>query len=114
MLRYRPFDTVGLYVAADGDDESVRIAELAASTAGVRVRRVDDAATSGLQRVRVIGSLTDDQHRRCNEREVEIDLTPPIADASLELRHWVREQAVSITAHRYGRLVERDWFGDDE
>jgi hypothetical protein len=29
-----------------------------------------------------------------------------VADASVELRRWVREQAVSWTRHRHGRLLD--------
>ena len=37
---------------------------------------------------------------------VEVDLTQPVADAMVELRRWVREQAISWTRHRHGRLLD--------
>ena len=34
---------------------------------------------------------------------LDVDLAPPVAVAWEELRHWVREQSLSITRHRHGR-----------
>jgi hypothetical protein len=41
---------------------------------------------------------------------VHVEADRPVADGEVELRRWVREQAVSITNHRHGntRAVESD------
>jgi hypothetical protein len=33
-----------------------------------------------------------------------LDDRTPVADGSIELHRWSREQAVSITAHRHGNI----------
>ena len=106
VLRYRTLPSVGLYVAPDADPAQVAIAELAACVAGVPRVHVISPATRTVERVRVIGSLTDQQLAECHEVGVEVDLTPPVADAMVELRRWVREQAISWTRHRHGRLLD--------
>lgn len=106
ILRYRPLPSVGLFVAADAGPGSVAIAEMAACVAGVTAVRLGNPATQTVDRVRVIGSLTDAQLAECYALGVEVDLVQPVADAMVELRRWVREQAISWTRHRHGRLLD--------
>ena len=106
VLRYRPLPAVDLYVAPDADPAAVEIARLAASVAGVHPTLVVSPATGTAECVRVIGSITDDGLAACHAAGVEVDLVQPVADAHIELRRWVREQAVSTTRHRHGRLVD--------
>ena len=106
ILRYRPLPSVGLYIAPDADLAAVAIAEMAARVAGVTAIRLDNPATQTVDRVRVVGSLTDDQLAECNALGIEVDLVQPVADAMVELRRWVREQAISWTRHRHGRLLD--------
>jgi hypothetical protein len=63
-------------------------------------------ATQTVDRVRVIGSLTDVQLRECHALGVELDAVQPVADAMVELRRWLREQTISWTRHRHGRLLD--------
>ena len=106
ILRYRPLPSVGVYVAPDADPAAVAIAEMAARVAGVSAIHLANPATQTVERVRVIGSLTDDQLAECNALGVEVDAVQPVADAMVELRRWVREQAISWTRHRHGRLLD--------
>ncbi len=106
VLRYRPLPSVGVYVAPDADPAQVAIADLAARVAGVPRTHVVNPATRTVERVRVIGSLTDQQLAECHAAGVEVDLTQPVAEAMVELRRWVREQAISWTRHRHGRLLD--------
>jgi RHH-type proline utilization regulon transcriptional repressor/proline dehydrogenase/delta 1-pyrroline-5-carboxylate dehydrogenase len=106
ILRYRPFPAIGLYVAPDASPEAVAVAQLAARVAGVRAEVVVNPATRTVDRVRVIGTIDDDHLARCHAAGVEIDRVQPVADAAIELRRWVREQAVSSTRHRHGRLLD--------
>lgn len=106
FVRYRPLPSVGLFVAPDADPAAAEIAKMAACVAGVTAIHLVNPATQTVDRVRVIGSLTDDQLAQCHAVGVEVDLVQPVADAMVELRRWVREQAVSWTRHRHGRLLD--------
>ena len=106
VLRYRPLPSVGLYVAPDADAADVEIAELAAGVAGVPLAMVVSPATRTVERVRVIGTITDEAMAACHAAGVEVDRTPVVADPMIELRRWVREQSISWTRHRHGRLLD--------
>jgi RHH-type proline utilization regulon transcriptional repressor/proline dehydrogenase/delta 1-pyrroline-5-carboxylate dehydrogenase len=105
-LRYRPLPSVGLYIAPDADPLAVAIAEMAARVAGVTAIHLVKPATQTVDRVRVIGSLTDVQLRECHALGVEVDAVQPVADAMVELRRWLREQTISWTRHRHGRPLD--------
>ena len=107
VLRYRPLGRVGLVVGADADPTEIATARLGARTAGVTLidlahGQLVDAST--VDRVRVVGTITDEQRRVLRRAGPDLDETPPIPVAEIELRHWVREQAISWTRHRHGRL----------
>jgi RHH-type proline utilization regulon transcriptional repressor/proline dehydrogenase/delta 1-pyrroline-5-carboxylate dehydrogenase len=96
-LFHRPLPSVHLHVSDDADPRQVDIALLAQRVTGV---------PDGPDRVRVVGSVSDQQLTDWYAAGVEVDRTPPVADAMVELRRWVREQAVSHTRHRHGRLLD--------
>jgi RHH-type proline utilization regulon transcriptional repressor/proline dehydrogenase/delta 1-pyrroline-5-carboxylate dehydrogenase len=96
-LRYRPLPSVHLYVADDADPREADIARTAQRIAGV---------PEGMGRVRVVGSVSDRRLADWYAAGIEVDRTPPVPDAMVELRRWVREQAVSHTRHRHGRLLD--------
>ncbi len=106
ILRYRALPSVGVYVAPDAAPGDVSIADMAARVAGVTATRLVDPATQMVDRVRVIGSLTDAQLAECHALGVELDLVQPVANAMIELRRWMREQSISWTRHRHGRLLD--------
>ena len=105
VLRFRPLPSVGLYVAPDADPSAVDIAKIAQRVAGLPPNLVVSPMTGSVERVRVIGSLTADELAECHAAGVEVDLTQPVADPMVELRRWVREQSISWTRHRHGRLL---------
>jgi len=107
VLRFRPLPSVGLYVAPDADPAAVTIAQIAQRVAGAAPVVVVNPATGSVERVRVIGSLTPDQLAECHLAGVEVDLVQPVADPMVELRRWVREQSISWTRHRHGRLLDQ-------
>ena len=106
LLRHRRLPSIGLHVAPDADPAAVALAQMAARVAGVVPVLVADPATRNVARVRVVGSLTAEQLAECHRAGVELDLVAPVADAMVELRRWVREQSVSWTRHRHGRLLD--------
>jgi RHH-type proline utilization regulon transcriptional repressor/proline dehydrogenase/delta 1-pyrroline-5-carboxylate dehydrogenase len=106
VLRYRPLPSVGVYAAPDADPAAVALTDLAVRVIGRPRVHVVNPATRTVDRVRVIGSLTDEQLAECHAMGVELDLVQPVAEPMVELRRWVREQSISWTRHRHGRLLD--------
>jgi RHH-type transcriptional regulator, proline utilization regulon repressor / proline dehydrogenase / delta 1-pyrroline-5-carboxylate dehydrogenase len=114
VLRYRPLDAVA--VRHDGSDETgLAVLRCAASVTGVALVESDGRQESDVElverlgrepvgRVRLLCPLGDDARRVLHRRNVPIDDAPPVSDGFIELSRWVREQAVSRTLHRHGRL----------
>jgi RHH-type proline utilization regulon transcriptional repressor/proline dehydrogenase/delta 1-pyrroline-5-carboxylate dehydrogenase len=100
VLRYRPLSAVHLVVGDDARAAQVEVARMAAAVAGVSL------VESGADRVRVVGTVDDGRLAAWFAAGVEVDRVDPVADARVELRHWVREQAISETRHRHGRLLD--------
>jgi RHH-type transcriptional regulator, proline utilization regulon repressor / proline dehydrogenase / delta 1-pyrroline-5-carboxylate dehydrogenase len=57
-------------------------------------------------RLRVVGECSDLLREAANRLGIRIDEAPIVLNASVELTRWAREQAVSTTMHRHGRLVQ--------
>lgn len=121
ILRYRPLRTVLLRYAADRADGSaseLALVRAAAEVAGVSlieselgveseeklIERLDPAAD--LDRVRLLAPMSDAARRRCHEANIAVDESPPVSDGFVEMYHWVREQSLSRSKHRHGRLTE--------
>ena len=114
VLRYVPLGRVA--VRHDGlHDLQLAVIREAAAAAGVELVESStadetDAAfaercvTAGVERVRLLCGLDDDARRALHRADIVIDTTPPVGHGVLELQHWVREQTISRTAHRHGRL----------
>jgi RHH-type proline utilization regulon transcriptional repressor/proline dehydrogenase/delta 1-pyrroline-5-carboxylate dehydrogenase len=94
--RVRPLPGVRVHIGDGVDAEQRRIVEIARRVTGV---------PAGGDRVRVLGDVDDALLAEWYARGWDVDRSVPVADARIELRRWVREQAVSITAHRLGRLI---------
>ena len=115
VLRYFSVDRV--LVRHDGNDPVViDLLRLAAATTGVVLDEsstVDEpdseflARLGGVNRVRLLTDLSDDARRRCHEANVALDESAPVSDGFVELYRWVREQSISRTMHRHGRLTAR-------
>jgi RHH-type proline utilization regulon transcriptional repressor/proline dehydrogenase/delta 1-pyrroline-5-carboxylate dehydrogenase len=65
--------------------------------------RLASAGTHG--RMRVLGSCSEALRRAANAAGVAVIDAPPLVNGRLELRYYLREQAVSQTVHRYGNLM---------
>ncbi len=116
VLRYVTLDRV--VVRHDGSaDGELELLRLAARTTSVLLDESDArhesdaefaAGLGGADRVRLLTELSDGARRRCHELDVAVDDSPPVSDGFVELSRWVREQAVSRTMHRHGRLNARN------
>ncbi len=134
LFRYRPCRGLWLRISEDAEPVAVMQALLAVCTTGQALQVslppsqasdwnwldreaeihvvVEDAAAfaarlasaGSLDRLRVIGSCSEALYRVANTAGVAINDAPPLINGRLELRYYVREQAISQTVHRYGNL----------
>jgi RHH-type proline utilization regulon transcriptional repressor/proline dehydrogenase/delta 1-pyrroline-5-carboxylate dehydrogenase len=58
-------------------------------------------------KLRLLGRPSPELRLAAHDAGLWVDNTPVVADAGLELRRWVREQAISETLHRHGDLTGR-------
>jgi RHH-type proline utilization regulon transcriptional repressor/proline dehydrogenase/delta 1-pyrroline-5-carboxylate dehydrogenase len=118
--RLRHLPVAGVVVRA-GDDTppgAVDAAIAAASQCGVAMAVSNAAGESedvlaarlpglGATRLRALTALGDGLAAACHALDIVVDCSPVSADAMLELPHWLREQAISETTHRYGLIRRR-------
>ncbi len=127
-FRYRPAPRVLVRVYPDGDPEDALLAVLAARTCGtavgvslseeakwpwhlfpVHVARDGEAGFGARllldDRVRVIGTSPVSLWEAARDVHARVFDDPVVAQGRLELRWYLREQAMSIRTHRYGNLV---------
>jgi RHH-type transcriptional regulator, proline utilization regulon repressor / proline dehydrogenase / delta 1-pyrroline-5-carboxylate dehydrogenase len=118
-FRYRTERGIAVRFGPLATDRERRLVDTAAAVAGARLvvsdaRDESDAACAaaltGLDadRLRLIGPDDDaiDIRQACHAAGVTVDDCRPIGAPEIELPRWLREQAVCITAHRHGRIVE--------
>jgi RHH-type transcriptional regulator, proline utilization regulon repressor / proline dehydrogenase / delta 1-pyrroline-5-carboxylate dehydrogenase len=117
VLRYRPLD--GVVVRHDAGDagDGIALATLrrAAELTGTPVTwsgpdeseeaLVRRLASSGAERLRVVAPCGDGLLAAAHAAGVAVDTTPVTGHGRIELPCWLKEQAVSRTMHRHGRLV---------
>lgn len=116
VLRHVPVG--GAVVLRHGIDTpvgAVAAAKRAAATCGARLVESDAAneddtrlaarlAAIGATRLRALTGVGDELSSACHAADIALDRAPVSADGLLELPHWLREQAISETTHRYGSL----------
>ncbi len=118
VLRYFPVDRVIARVASEHDITGAVLRE-AARVCGVPLEissadREDDAALADLLRaqtgevrLRLLTDASDEVLAAAHAAGVAVDRAPVTSVGALELPHWLKEQAVSRSLHRYGRLLPR-------
>ena len=116
VFRYRPLPSVLVRVSTDADPIEVARVLHAADVCGVdaHVSRAEDETDEQLAqrlptlaspRMRVVGTLQPalrDAARSAGIHPVDDAVT---AEGRIELLHYLREQSISRTQHRYGNLV---------
>ncbi|MFT4865652.1 MAG: RHH-type proline utilization regulon transcriptional repressor/proline dehydrogenase, partial [Ilumatobacter sp.] len=115
VLRYFPVDRV--VARHDGNDPAaIDLLRLAAATTGTVLDESSTADESddefvarlgGVDRIRLLTDLSDEARRLCHQSNVAVDESVPVSDGFVELYRWVREQSISRTMHRHGRLIAR-------
>ncbi len=115
-LRYRHLDAVLIRVGEGTPEQALHAVRTASATCGTRLV-VSDAANEsedaliqrlgdlGVERLRLLTTATDDLRAACFGRGIEIDTEPVSPSGRRELRRWLREQAISRTTHRHGRVA---------
>jgi RHH-type transcriptional regulator, proline utilization regulon repressor / proline dehydrogenase / delta 1-pyrroline-5-carboxylate dehydrogenase len=112
--RYVPVDRVLVRVGAGTTDAELRAVASAATITGVDYELWgadrSDAQLAGrigsmhISRLRALAPVTDELASACQRAGVTVDDTAVTASARVELPRWMREQSVSRTRHRHGRL----------
>ena len=118
VFRYRPSKGVILRLQTR-DAVAIERARLAATLTGTPLTisiatEENDAFFAGrlaamasqFERLRTIGPVADEVLRAAHEAGFDWIEAPITANGRLELRFWLREQAVSRTLHRYGQISE--------
>ena len=116
ILRYRPLPRMALRAepgAAPRDIERVRAAAQRCGVPLVESHATDETSTDfahrlgslNVERVRVVGTCSPELRSAANDAGVHIADDPVTAEGRIELLHYLREQAISRTTHRYGNVL---------
>ena len=116
VLRYRPLPRIALRAEADARPRDIARVRAAAGRCGVPIveSRAEDetaerfAARLGsldVQRVRMLGTCSPELRVAAIEAEVQMADAPVTAEGRIELLHYLREQVVTQTTHRYGNVL---------
>jgi hypothetical protein len=90
------------------DPADLERARIAAAAVGVDVTVADTVtATTGVDKLRVLGSIDPTTRAAAIESGVWFDDLPVATEPARELQRWVREQAVSESRHRHGDITRR-------
>ncbi|MDL5157248.1 bifunctional proline dehydrogenase/L-glutamate gamma-semialdehyde dehydrogenase [Actinomycetospora termitidis] len=105
VFRYRPLPGLRVVVGDGAADRDVVRLRLAGACAGVPVADVTpEVVPAPGERLRVVGAATDALRRRAAEVGASLVEGPVLADGRREMLTVLREQAVSITRHRFGHV----------
>lgn len=117
VFRYRPLDRVVLRVGPNASAADVALVHKAARVCGVEVvvsrhdvetqdklaRRIADLGTT---RIRVVGeSVEEGLQIAANQANVHLATDEVLRVGRLELLHYLREQSMTQTLHRFGNLT---------
>ncbi len=116
VLRYRPLLRMALRTETDAAPRDIERVRAAAGRCNVPLIESHAAHETSaefaarrrfraVQRVRVVGTCSDELRAAANEARVHIADDPVTAEGRVELLHYLREQAVSRTTHRYGNVL---------
>ena len=116
VFRYRPLPRVALRIEADAAPREVARVRAAAARCDVDIMEshaADETAADfaarlealNVERVRVVGTCSHQIRAASNEAGLHIAADPVTAEGRIELLHYLREQTVTRTLHRYGNLL---------
>ena len=116
IFRYRRLPQMVLRAEADAAAREVARVRAAVRRCGVRLiesHATDETSSEfaarlgslGAPRLRVVGACGAELRAAANKAGVHIADDPVTAEGRIELLHYLREQAVSRTIHRYGNVL---------
>jgi RHH-type proline utilization regulon transcriptional repressor/proline dehydrogenase/delta 1-pyrroline-5-carboxylate dehydrogenase len=116
ILRYIPLQHVEVRTQDDGFPLDVLRAAAAVTGVALGVSSTSDetdiefaqrlaAAKVRTDRVRVLCEISWDACRILHDADIAIDRSDPVSNSKIEIQRWVKEQAISRTLHRHGRLI---------
>lgn len=117
VFRYRPLEQIAVRIGPDADKFEAQRVRSAIERCGVSVAAWSEAADEdassfadrlsdlGVTRVRVVGSTEDELLNAAALADVHVADNPVVSDGRIELQHYLREQSISRTRHRFGNLV---------
>jgi RHH-type proline utilization regulon transcriptional repressor/proline dehydrogenase/delta 1-pyrroline-5-carboxylate dehydrogenase len=114
ILRHHPLD--GVVVRAEQSGTTYDVLSLAAQITGTPViwsdpRRESDHALAarlgdlGVERLRLLAPSSAELLAAAHAAGVAVDRQPVTDAGEVELPRWLKEQAISVTRHRHGRLL---------
>ncbi|MFM9049599.1 MAG: bifunctional proline dehydrogenase/L-glutamate gamma-semialdehyde dehydrogenase [Actinomycetota bacterium] len=117
VLRYRPLDGVVVRLDDTVSEEAREILEAATVVSGTPVvwslvSQESDAdlagrlSSLGVERLRLLAPASADLLRAAHSAGIAVDTGVVTDEGATELPHWLKEQSVSITRHRHGRLLD--------
>ena len=105
VFRYRPLPALRLVVGDGAAARDVLRVRLAAACAGVDVLEVGpDVEPEAAERLRLVGTAPEALRRAAAEVGASLVDAPVLADGRRELLTVLREQAISVTRHRFGHV----------
>ncbi len=117
VFRYRSLRGVLVRVGPDADEREVRRSVSGARRTGtpVTVSRAGDETVETLiarlplldvERIRALGAIEPELRSAAFDAGLHYADAPVLTDGRRELLHYLHEQAVSRTTHRYGNLID--------
>jgi RHH-type proline utilization regulon transcriptional repressor/proline dehydrogenase/delta 1-pyrroline-5-carboxylate dehydrogenase len=114
VFRYRPIRNVLIRLTEGDNREDAALAMEAARICGVPATVCDETEeafsdrTGSFERVRAFRPLSRRAYERANAAHTLVIEAPLSLSGRIELRHYLREQSVTHTHHRYGSIVNRE------
>ena len=116
VFRYRPMSGMALRAEADAAPRDIARVRAAARRCGTHLVESyasdeTDAAFAArlsslqVQRVRVVGACSHELRTAANKARIHVADSPVTAEGRIELLHYLREQSISRTTHRYGNVL---------
>jgi RHH-type transcriptional regulator, proline utilization regulon repressor / proline dehydrogenase / delta 1-pyrroline-5-carboxylate dehydrogenase len=118
ILRYLPIDKMFVR-CSDPTAPEIDLMREASRVSGVpleiSVRSDESEAALGTRlsratgevRLRILAPASAELFELANSNGVCVDTAPVTGKGRLEMTHWVKEQAISRSMHRYGRLLQK-------
>ena len=116
VFRYRPLPRIAMRAEVDATSRDIARVRAAAQRCGVELitshallecssQFAARLAELNVERVRVVGTCPRNLRAAANQAGVHLADDPVTADGRVELLHYLREQTVSHTTHRYGNIL---------